>query len=180
MQSHPPRPPACPTPQTPGSAKPPTTRETPPVSDTAPHTCQTPAPMSHLRAVRAPLPRARSTPAAARKTALLPAPLELPAPCPNCNLTPGLTELQIGHPWPAFGHSQCGTAIPGCARSNATTPINLRVHCPSRGFSAKGGSSDRTERFSFRSLFCSGQGTRNTSHVSSNPRDNHSSAKGRP
>jgi len=155
MQSHPPRPPACPTPQTPGSAKPPWTRETRPVSGIVPRTAQIHTRASLLRAVRALLRRVRSTPLGGRKTAPSPAPLVSPVPCKNCTPMPPSST----------GFSLRGTGTPACAPDPAATTKKLEGVPSFARFCAKGGSIDRRARFSFRSLFSSGRGTRSIGHV---------------
>src|SRR5215469_11284475 len=94
MQSHRQRLPVHPTPQTPGSAKPPSTRETRPISGTARHTAQTPGPASVLAEDRTSLPPRQSTLAVAQRTAPSPVPLPPSVPCKNC--TPAAVE------WPIF------------------------------------------------------------------------------
>jgi len=88
MQSHPRPQRAYPKPQTPGSAKPPSSSGILPISDTAPRSAQTPAPRSLLRAVLLLPQPAQSIPAAAQRTKPSPANLPLPMPSKNCNLSP--------------------------------------------------------------------------------------------
>src|SRR5580698_1668013 len=89
-------------PQTPGFAKPPSNSGTRPISDTALHTAQTPAPRSPLRAVLQLLQPARSIPAAAQRTTLSPANSVQRLPSQNCNPIPLCARPGPGAPGAVF------------------------------------------------------------------------------